>query len=352
VTRGYWRPARVSVVGWSLGLVVLLVSSSTAAAQLQLASIAATVVDYRDTPVADARVTLRDSLGAELHGTRTDSFGRTTFAAIPPGRYLLQTAAPGAAPFDVPINVSGGLSMTIILRVPRTVTDVVTVQGQVPEEPSSRGTLAGDSLRRLPTRVRGRALQDAVATLPGWSTEDNGLLHSRGVDDGFLYVIDGVPVYERLDALSGLAPDLAAAAAVNVLTGYVPPEFGHKAGGVIEVRSASGDARWHGVADIAAGSDRALDGSVAAGGTVGANARVRGGMTAVRSDRFLDPVHPDNLHNTASQAGAFGQLDWPVNSGDRITIGSNYGRSYFDVPNTHEQHAAGQISASGCGKAF
>ena len=35
--------------------------------------------------------------------------------------------------------------------------------------------------------------------MPGWATEDNGLLHSRGVDDGFLYVVDGVPVYERLD---------------------------------------------------------------------------------------------------------------------------------------------------------
>ena len=46
-------------------------------------------------------------------------------------------------------------------------------------------------------------LQDVVATLPGWATEDNGLLHSRGVDDGFLYVVDGVPVYERLDQTSG-----------------------------------------------------------------------------------------------------------------------------------------------------
>ena len=68
-----------------------------------------------------------------------------------------------------------------------------------------------------------------MATLPGWSSEDNGLLHVRGTDDGFLYVFDGVPVYERLDQLSGLGPDLSTVESISVITGYIPPEFGHKA---------------------------------------------------------------------------------------------------------------------------
>jgi hypothetical protein len=58
-------------------------------------------------------------------------------------------------------------------------------------------------VRRAPIRISSRGLQDAVATTPGWSTEDNGLMHARGVDDGFLYVVDGVPMYERMDSAHG-----------------------------------------------------------------------------------------------------------------------------------------------------
>jgi len=62
----------------------------------------------------------------------------------------------------------------------------------------------------------------AVATTPGWATEDNGLLHARGVDDGFLYVVDGLPIYERLDRLFGIAPDPELTDSMPVITRYIP----------------------------------------------------------------------------------------------------------------------------------
>ena len=88
----------------------------------------------------------------------------------------------------------------------------------------------------------------------------------RGIDDGFLYVIDGVPVYERLDQLSGLAPDLSTVESINVITGYMPAEFGYKAGGVIDVRSKSAAADWEGLAQFARGSDDDTHGAASAGG--------------------------------------------------------------------------------------
>ena len=106
--------------------------------------------------------------------------------------------------------------------------------------------LRGESIARIPVRTIASGVQEAVATLPGWATEDNGLLHVRGIDDGFLYVIDGVPVYERLDPLNGMGPPLANIESINVITGYIPAEFGHKAGGVIDVRSKSIGKDWLG----------------------------------------------------------------------------------------------------------
>ena len=116
----------------------------------------------------------------------------------------------------------------------------------LPDVPSTRTSIAGTTLAQVPVRAIAKGVQEAVATLPGWATEDNGLLHVRGSDDGFLYVIDGVPVYERLDQLSGLAPNLTTIESINVLTGYIPAEFGYKAGGVIELSSKSRSNTWTG----------------------------------------------------------------------------------------------------------
>ncbi len=333
-----WR----AVARFPIVLAFLALTVDESRAQLQLAQVAAFVVDAHGAPIVSAVVVLGDPLGAELRRSETDATGRATFSDVAPGRYLLQTRAPGAAVFELPVTVSGALPIELTIRVPATVTDDVVVIGARPSEPTSRASIAGESLEAIPVRVRGRGLQDAVATLPGWSTEDNGLLHSRGVDDGFLYVIDGVPVYERLDALHGFAPDLSSVSGISVITGYVPPEFGHKSGGVIDVRSTAAAAAWSGSAEVGFGSDATREGSFIGGGALNATVRVRGGLTATRSDRFLDPIDPDNLHNDGGHAGTFGEVDWSPTTGDRIALDWGWGRSTFDVSNDIAQEEAGQ----------
>ncbi len=130
----------------------------------------------------------------------------------------------------------------------------MTAETNQPVTTATRTTLAGDAVRRAPIRISSRGLQDAIATTPGWATEDNGLLHARGVDDGFLYVVDGVPMYERMDSVHGIAPDPEMVESVNVIVGHVPPEFGFKSGGVIEVRTSQPQERL--VARQPAGHDR------------------------------------------------------------------------------------------------
>ena len=335
-----------SVGRLSIGILVLLsimcaAFADGAEAQLQQTTLTAIVTDAGQAAVPGASVTLTDPLGAVLQTTTTDARGHAVFANVSPGRYELRTIAPGAAPLHLPVTVAGALPMEVAIGIPAAVTDRVVVSAVSADATSSRGSIAGQSISRVPVRVRSRALQDVVATLPGWSTEDNGLIHSRGVDDGFLYVIDGVPVYERVDAVSGLSPDLTSVASINVLTGYVPPEFGYKAGGVIEIRSATAQS-WTGTAEVTAASDDARDLSGAAGGRMTDELSFRVGGVAARSDRFLDPVHPDNLHNNGNQASVFGQIEWMATATNRFSIGWEAGRSHFDVPNNAEQEEAGQ----------
>jgi outer membrane receptor for ferrienterochelin and colicin len=324
-------------------LFLLVLGAAPAAGQRQSTHVHGTVVDAAGQPVGSVTVELADPLGAVLQQTTTAADGQFSFADVAPGRFTIRTQSSALAgeSASVSLTVEAALPLDVLVRLPPRITEAVQVEG-VFSPGSTRFSLAGESLASVPVRIRGRSLQDAIATLPGWATEDNGLLHTRGVDDGFVYVIDGVPVYERLDALNGLAPDTESLESINVITGYVAPEFGYKAGGVIDVRTRSAASRWRGTGDFGSGSYATTTGGVMAGGDLAPGVNLRLGGSALYSDRFLDPVDPDNLHNTGSQTSTTGGLDIARAARDRVSVGWALGQARYDVPNTLEQEEAGQ----------
>ena len=192
-----------------------------------------------------------------------------------------------------------------------------------------------------------RGLQDAIATTPGWATEDNGLLHARGVDDGFLYVVDGVPMYERMDSLHGVAPDPEMVGfGERAGRGTCRPSSDFKSGGVIEVQNIEPEERC--VArqrpKRCIGSDATGQGSSVFGGPAECVHLAYGrAIRAAVSDRFLDPVHPDNLHNS----GAARECDRQSSAGrcrqpSTLSVVGGFGRSSFDVPHNEDQEEEGQ----------
>jgi outer membrane receptor protein involved in Fe transport len=74
--------------------------------------------------------------------------------------------------------------------------------------------------------------------------------------------------------------------------------------------------------------------------------------SAQRSDRFLDPVHPDNLHNHGEVGGATGQLTWAPSTATIVTTNFATGRMHYDVPNTESQEAAAQDQRQRVGRDF
>ena len=108
---------------------------------------------------------------------------------------------------------------------------------------------------------------------------------------------------------------------VNVLVGHVPPEFGFKSGGVIEVRTSPGKSdSWLGNVQATVGSDATRQGSSVFGGPMGQPTALTLGVSGQRSDRFLDPVHPDNLHNSGNAANATAEFNWLVSPSSTLSV--------------------------------
>lgn len=314
-----------------------------AAAQLQQAVITGTIFAPEGSVVPGAPITLLDELGRPLVSTVAGPKGEYRFSNVAPGTYALRAESPPMRAIVEGIHVAGALPVIVHVRLSAVLDEQLTVRAGEAVATRTEVTLAGETIRRAPARLRSRGLQAAIETTPGWTGEDNGLLHVRGVDDGFLFVIDGVPVYERLDGLFGVAPDPAMIESVNVTTGYIPAEFGFKSGGVIEVRSGAGAGdHWLGLLELGGGSDATADVSTVTGGPIGETAALTIGITGHRSLRFLDPVHPDNLHNTGATMNGGAQIGWNVRPASTLTAVVGFGDSRFDVPHGEEQEAAGQ----------
>ena len=317
---------------------------SMAFAQLQQGTISGTVAGPNGATIDKAEVTLIDQLGNAVAAVSAAN-GQFRIANVAPGSYSLRADAPPFQATLQSLTVADARPITIDLRLSAVLAEqvVVTDESSQPVSTATKITLAGDAVRRAPIRISSRGLQDAIATTPGFAMEDNGLLHARGVDDGFLYVVDGVPMYERMDSLHGIAPDPEMVDSVNVITGHVPPEFGFKSGGVIEVRTSnrSGDS-WLGNVQASNGSDATRQGSSVFGGPLSRSTSLTAGASGQRSARFLDPVHPDNLHNDGSALNGTAEFGWNVSPSSTLTVLGGFGRSSFDVPHNEEQDEEGQ----------
>jgi outer membrane receptor for ferrienterochelin and colicin len=326
-----------------VGALVCLLSSA-AYAQLQQGTIVGSLVGPSGDRIDRAEVRLIDPLGNAVTSV-TATNGEFRIANVAPGNYSLQADAPPFYATIQTLTVADARPVTVQMRLSAVLAEqvVVTDEASQPVSTGSAVTLAGDAVRRAPIRISSRGLQDAVATTPGFATEDNGLMHARGVDDGFLYVVDGVPLYERMDSMHGVSPDPEMIDSVNVVTGHMPAEFGLKSGGVIEVRTSSRRAdSWLSSYQASTGTDSTYQGSGVAGGPLGRTTALTFGLSGQRSERFLDPVHPDNLHNGGRAGNGTAEFNWALTPSDSFAFVAGLGRSRFDVPHTEEQEEAGQ----------
>jgi hypothetical protein len=185
-------------------------------------------------------------------------------------------------------------------------------------------------------------LPQALAAAPGWAEEDNGLLHVRGVDDGVLFVEDGIPVYDRVDVAFGIPPSLAAAGTVAIGTGHTSARYGLKSGAVVWVDSPPAPRRWLGDVQTGTGSSALGSATASTGGPLGGGVDMFVATATERSERFLDPVHPDNLHNTGGVAAGSLRLRRGLGTWGQVTALGRTGRALYDVPHGDEQDEAGQ----------
>jgi outer membrane receptor for ferrienterochelin and colicin len=329
-----------------LSFALLLGCAHATLAQIRIGTVKGVVRDANRALIADAEVSLENRITGFRRTVHTTPGGEFTFNEVPFNSYVLAASASGFERATVNVQVDSNLPAVINVSLNiATATASVVIQTDNPlvsaNSSGTETTVDESFIERIPASMR--TLQDVVATTSGWRTENDGLLHIRGVDDGALYVIDGVPVTDRVDSLFGGAYDTDQIQSLNVITGNIPAEFGGRSGAVIILQSQSMIGRQlNGTFAANGGSFDTLQLDAAAGGELHRNAAFYVAGNGRRSQRFLDPVDPGNFNNRGGTGNFNARFDWQPAARDLLMFSVVAAGTDLHIPNDVAQELAGQ----------
>jgi outer membrane receptor for ferrienterochelin and colicin len=328
-----------------IGLVFAAISVT---AQTRIGTIQGTVKDPNGALVLNATVTVSQPVTGYKQTATTDAQGIFRVVNVPFNTYKVHAEAAGFQPDEQNIDLESAVPLNVDLTLSlETATANVTVTADSAsmvesDRTSSDTDISQAVLERLIGAAPSRAIENIVASTPGFVTDDNGRMHPRGSESQVQYVVDGVPITDNTSAIFSTSIDARTLRTVEVLTGGIPAEFGDKLAGVINVNTRSG-------LEGPTQSGVSFSGGSFSTGEVGADfathTRKFGFLTnlsASTSQRYLDPPTLDNFHNFGRTGKAFFRLDYQFNSKDSVRGTFTFGGSNFQVPNRLTQEIAGQ----------
>lgn len=317
-------------------------------AQIQIGTLRGTVLDEKSAIVKSSTVQLSNRLSGYRRTVQSNESGEFVLNNLPLATYVLSVEAPGFATQMTPVNVRSNvpISISIKLSVAGTSATVdVAANGELVDRFSSSSETRIDQgrIERSASTVRGRGVQKIVSTAAGATTQNNGLIHIRGVEDGLLYVVDGVPTSDRVDAVSASSFDEDDIRSLNVIVGNFPAEFGGRSAAVVQIQPKSGiDEKAFGSFTTNHGNFRTTDIT----GHFGGNIKERFGIflsgASSRSDRYLDPVDERNFNNRGRRLNFNARSDWQPTKRDIFIFNVGVSGTDFRVPNDLIQQLNGQ----------
>jgi outer membrane receptor for ferrienterochelin and colicin len=331
-------------------LIICLLLAAAMQAQTT-ATLTVRVTDPQGQAVEGAQVTLANPLTGLNRALVTDADGAATFTNFPFHNYDVSVEKAGFAPEKRTASMRSNVPVTLGIQMKLEdhviSVDVSAAATGVLVDPDSTGThteLNQGSIAKMPMAPGARGIEGVMLTMPGFAANANGAIHPRGAHNQMTFVVDGMPISDQLTGAFANAVDPTVVESVELYTGNVPVEFGNKVSGVAVVTTQSGlnsGKKFSGSAAVSAAEFDMLS----------AVAQVAGGtdkfgyfasMNAMKSNRYLDQVSIDNLHNGGNSERAFTRLDYQATPMDILRLSVMAGRSEFQLANLRSQHASGQ----------
>lgn len=313
------------------------------------ATLSGRVIDPSGNIIPQATVLVENEFTRYRAEVETDDDGAYTVTNIPYHSYNITVSKPGFREYRTQLSLRTNIRTTLEVKLELAgVTESITVSERVailvdPEETGTHVQMNQSDIERLPVQVGNRGLESVVANFPGFAVNANGAIHPRGAHNQMTFVIDGMPISDQLTGAFANAVDPNIVQTVELFTGNIPAEYGNKVSAVANVTTKSGlgnGRKFMGNTTLSAAQFDMLGQVTSIAGEAG-KFGYSATVNTMKSNRYLDSVSLDNLHNGGNNQRSFFRLDWMPTERDVLRFNGMAGRSSFQLANLRSQHAAG-----------
>jgi len=335
----------------SILLLVAAVLFPTSLFAASAGSVRGKVLGPDNQPLAGVVVQLRNDITGFKQDAATATDGVFNFNNVPYNPYEIHVDVQGFQASHVAVDIHSPVPVdqTITLKVSG-VSESISVTAEPPaaqlEIDNSQSHIDIDKsyIAKAPAAVASRAMEQIVTSTPGFAKDENGRFHFQGAHSQSEYVIDGQTISDQTGVTFSNSIDPGIAQGIEIIYGNVPAEFGEKVGAVINLTTKSGLGAGTPKTEVFVGGSKFATTEAGASVTGGSQTfGYFGSINGSKSDRFLDPVNFDNLHNHGDTYRGFLRLDTQApDSKSSFRFTALLGETHRDVPNTFTQEAAGQ----------
>ena len=338
---------RFHTLRWLVCLAVLHAIPASAQGP-STSSMAGQVTDSSGGAIAGATVTARNSTNGLRHSLKTGQDGQFSFSALAPGTYTVEAAASGFRTQDQQVSISPGESKRLMIAlIVQSVHQQVTVAAGSADTESldvNETRLSAGLIQKLPSESTNAALSSVLTlSTPGVAADANGVFHPLGEHAETSFIVDGQPISDQQSRIFSNQISLDTLQGMTTLQGAPPAEFGDKTSLIVEATTRSGlnTGKLHGGLTLGYGSFATPTGSL----TLGYGNQSFGNFLAldgINSNRFLDTPEFQPLHARGNAENLLDRIDWRPRETTAFHLNLMMARSWFQVPDTYDQQAAGQ----------
>ncbi|TAM80140.1 MAG: TonB-dependent receptor [Acidobacteria bacterium] len=312
-------------------------------------SVQGTVVDPTGAVIVGAAVEIRNPVSGYVQSMATDTSGKFAFSNVPFNPYHLTVTSAGFQPAVQDVDVASGLpvQLNIALQLGTVATNVtVTTEGSdlLEKTPAAHTDVDQSLISNLPIQSPSIGLSQVVTNAtPGVVADANGFFHPLGEHSDTTISVDGQPISDQQSKIFANQVPLSAVQSMEVVSGTPPAQYGDMTSLIINTTMKSG----LGVQGLHGGftSQYGSFGSWSEALTLGMGGNKWGNFLSLNGDgssRFLDSPEFTAFHDKGNDESFFDRLDWQPNANNTAHLDLSLGRSWFQIPNTYNQLAAGQ----------
>lgn len=217
-----------------------------------------------------------------------------------------------------------------------------------PDTGSTLYKFSRDDIERLPLGDNTR-LNQLLLQAPGVVQDSFGDIHVRGDHGNRQYRINGVVIPEAISGF-GQVLETRYASSISLLTGALPPQYGYRTAGVVDIQTRDGteDGRpLAGSVGVTLGSHQLRQTDLTLHGSQGALSYSFSGSYEGNALGIENPTGTRNaLHDQTHQAKGLGSVSYLIDPDTRVTAMFGVTNNRFEIPNVPGQQTQFSLAGS------